>query len=93
MLGLTLIALPGPASAQADLAADLQAINASFVCPETISNDAARKTAMDDIGRRLASHRLSYRQAQKVIETMYGLHGCGTGPAGASVSATSAVTP
>ncbi|TZG24603.1 hypothetical protein [Sphingomonas montanisoli] len=60
LLCLATIGAHGPAYAQASLGADLQMINVSFVCPEKMSSDALRKDAMDDIGRRLASHRLSY---------------------------------
>lgn len=65
------------ASPQPDLAADLQTTSATFVCPEKLGSDDERRLAMDAVGRKLAAHRLSYAQAQKVVATLYSLHGCG----------------
>lgn len=83
--GSALAARPG-------MAAELAAINASFVCPETLPTDADRKAFSNALSQRLAAQRLTYQQASKVVQTIYGLHRCGAAhtPAASGQSAEAA---
>lgn len=85
-----LVATTAVASPRPDLATDLQTISSNFVCPEKLGNDDDRKLAMEVVGRKLAAHRLSYAQAQKIVATLYSLHGCGVRTETASAAVGSA---
>lgn len=57
---------------------DLQALDASFVCPAALADDNARRQEANAFSRRLAARGLSLAQATKVRRNFLDRHGCGT---------------
>ena len=73
-IGMVLVA--SPAIAAPALNDEVQAISASFVCPDALPDDAAREDMREGLGRRLASLHLSLPQAQRVVDMLMTVHGC-----------------
>lgn len=73
-------AMSAPAIGQSphgQLTATLRALDASFVCPELLASDDARRFEVNQFGRTLAAAKLSYAQAVKVRQNFLSRHACG----------------
>jgi len=80
MLPVIGLALTQPASAQRPwqhLVDKLQAMDAAFVCPETLADEATRKRENRSFGHALASERLTAAQITKVRQNFLTRHACG----------------
>jgi hypothetical protein len=75
-IALLLGAGPAVAAPPSSLKDQVQAISASFICPEQLANDGERADMRQDLSRRLAALRLSFGQAQRVVDTLMTIHGC-----------------
>lgn len=73
---LLLAAAPAVAVPPPSLKDQVQSISASFICPEQLANDGERADMREVLSRRLAALRLSFGQAQRVVDTLMTVHGC-----------------
>lgn len=80
-LGLLLGGQAIEAAAARDLRVVLNEINAGFVCPQFLPDDAARQLSAQGFGAAIASigpRRLTAVEAQRIYRRMIELHNCST---------------
>jgi hypothetical protein len=83
ILALLGSAVPIGAHAQPSLASTVAALDRGFVCPEFLSDDAARAAEQRAFSRALLAsgpRRISFREANYIRARLLERHGCGRQP-------------